>query len=95
MIGNEVADGVDATGSSVGIPRSSIGITVTNGLDVLSSILRKFLETGSSLIPSLLSSISIICAGFMFVGVFDSGIGGLTVAHALKEQMPNESIIYF
>jgi glutamate racemase len=29
------------------------------------------------------------------IGVFDSGIGGLTVAHALKEQMPNESIIYF
>ena len=29
------------------------------------------------------------------IGIFDSGIGGLTVAHALKEQMPNESIIYF
>ena len=29
------------------------------------------------------------------IGIFDSGIGGLTVAHAIKEQMPNESIIYF
>ncbi|HJM15924.1 MAG TPA: glutamate racemase [Flavobacteriales bacterium] len=29
------------------------------------------------------------------IGIFDSGIGGLTVAHALKEQMPDESIIYF
>ena len=29
------------------------------------------------------------------IGIFDSGIGGLTVTHALKEQMPNESIIYF
>lgn len=29
------------------------------------------------------------------IGVFDSGIGGLTVAHALKEKLPNESIIYF
>jgi len=29
------------------------------------------------------------------IGIFDSGIGGLTIAHAIKEQMPNESIIYF
>lgn len=29
------------------------------------------------------------------IGVFDSGIGGLTVAHALKEKLPKESIIYF
>lgn len=29
------------------------------------------------------------------IGIFDSGIGGLTVAHALKEKLPNESIIYF
>ena len=29
------------------------------------------------------------------IGVFDSGIGGLTVAHAIKEYMPNESIVYF
>lgn len=28
------------------------------------------------------------------VGVFDSGIGGLTVAAALREVLPNESIIY-
>ena len=29
------------------------------------------------------------------IGVFDSGIGGLTIAHGLVEQMPSESIIYF
>ena len=29
------------------------------------------------------------------IGIFDSGIGGLTVARAVKEQLPNESIIYF
>ncbi|MFW5761562.1 MAG: glutamate racemase [Cyclobacteriaceae bacterium] len=29
------------------------------------------------------------------IGVFDSGIGGLTVAHAVKELLPNESLIYF
>ncbi len=29
------------------------------------------------------------------IGIFDSGIGGLTVAHAIKTRLPNESIIYF
>jgi len=29
------------------------------------------------------------------VGIFDSGIGGLTVAHAIKQRMPSESLIYF
>jgi len=29
------------------------------------------------------------------IGIFDSGIGGLTIAHALKEELPNENIIYF
>lgn len=29
------------------------------------------------------------------VGVFDSGIGGLTVAHAIRNLLPNESMIYF
>lgn len=29
------------------------------------------------------------------IGIFDSGIGGLTVAHALVNQLPNENIIYF
>lgn len=29
------------------------------------------------------------------IGVFDSGIGGLTVAHALKEVLPLENIVYF
>jgi glutamate racemase len=29
------------------------------------------------------------------IGIFDSGIGGLTVAHAIKDELPNESLIYF
>jgi len=29
------------------------------------------------------------------VGIFDSGIGGLTVAYAVKQLLPNENIIYF
>lgn len=29
------------------------------------------------------------------IGIFDSGIGGLTVAHAIRQIMPTESIIYF
>jgi glutamate racemase len=29
------------------------------------------------------------------IGVFDSGVGGLTVARALIDALPNESIIYF
>lgn len=29
------------------------------------------------------------------IGVFDSGIGGLTVAHAIMRQLPDERIIYF
>lgn len=29
------------------------------------------------------------------IGIFDSGIGGLTIAHALAKELPNENIIYF
>jgi glutamate racemase len=29
------------------------------------------------------------------IGIFDSGIGGLTVAHAISKLMPNERIVYF
>ncbi len=29
------------------------------------------------------------------IGIFDSGIGGLTIAHALKDRLPNENIIYY
>lgn len=29
------------------------------------------------------------------IGVFDSGIGGLTVAHAIRRLLPHESMIYF
>lgn len=29
------------------------------------------------------------------IGIFDSGIGGLTVAHAIVKQLPQENIVYF
>jgi len=29
------------------------------------------------------------------IGIFDSGVGGLTVLHQLYRQLPNESIVYF
>lgn len=29
------------------------------------------------------------------IGIFDSGIGGLTVARAVREALPNENIVYF
>ncbi|MBK6266009.1 glutamate racemase [Marivirga sp. S37H4] len=29
------------------------------------------------------------------IGIFDSGIGGLTVAHKVRELMPTESMVYF
>ena len=29
------------------------------------------------------------------IGIFDSGLGGLTVAHAIMRQQPSESLVYF
>lgn len=29
------------------------------------------------------------------IGVFDSGIGGLSIAHAIKDELPNEDLMYF
>ena len=29
------------------------------------------------------------------IGIFDSGIGGLTVTHSIFERLPHESTIYF
>lgn len=29
------------------------------------------------------------------IGIFDSGIGGLTVAHAISKLLPNETLVYF
>lgn len=34
-------------------------------------------------------------AGTAPIGVFDSGIGGLTVAHEIIRQLPHESLVYF
>ena len=45
----------------------------------------------SYLIPSYLSSLEPQRAP---IGIFDSGVGGLTVLHQLYRQLPNESIVY-
>ncbi|MCB0480476.1 MAG: glutamate racemase [Flavobacteriales bacterium] len=29
------------------------------------------------------------------IGIFDSGVGGLTVAHAIAKSLPNENLVYF
>ena len=29
------------------------------------------------------------------IGIFDSGVGGLTVAHAVRQVLPGENLIYF
>jgi glutamate racemase len=29
------------------------------------------------------------------IGIFDSGIGGLTVAHAIRQALPHENLVYF
>ncbi|MBN2487254.1 MAG: glutamate racemase [Bacteroidales bacterium] len=29
------------------------------------------------------------------IGIFDSGVGGLTVANAIRQMMPNENMVYF
>ena len=29
------------------------------------------------------------------IGIFDSGVGGLTVVREVWEQLPNESVVYF
>src|SRR4030095_6492951 len=29
------------------------------------------------------------------IGIFDSGVGGLSVLHAIRKQMPEESVLYF
>ncbi len=29
------------------------------------------------------------------IGIFDSGVGGLTITHALSQQLPNENILYY
>ena len=29
------------------------------------------------------------------IGIFDSGIGGLTVANAISKALPNEKLVYF
>ncbi len=45
--------------------------------------------------PSTLPNQPIAKSPSACIGVFDSGVGGLTVLNQLTQQLPNESIIYF
>ena len=29
------------------------------------------------------------------IGIFDSGLGGLSICHEIKKALPNENLIYF
>src|SRR5512145_3236756 len=50
-------------------------------------------------------SVQEVCASFkqiimalepsLPVGIFDSGVGGISVLRAIREQLPEESIVYF
>ena len=40
-------------------------------------------------------SLNYFFMGNLPIGIFDSGIGGLTLAHAIRKKLPNENIIYF
>ena len=31
----------------------------------------------------------------MAIGIFDSGLGGLTVLNSVSRKMPNQSLVYF
>lgn len=41
-----------------------------------------------------IAGLSLILVTDAPIGIFDSGVGGLTVARAIKDQLPNESILY-
>jgi len=45
--------------------------------------------------PLQLSSVRVVSDLQARIGVFDSGVGGLTVLREINRQLPNESILYF
>jgi len=45
--------------------------------------------------PNLLGYTLIVPTSFSPIGIFDSGVGGLSVLRAIRSQMPEESVIYF
>ena len=45
--------------------------------------------------PAGLRAPEIMEAGNRPIGIFDSGVGGLTVAHAIRQNLPGERIVYF
>lgn len=56
-------------------------------------MLRNF---GSAMaMPAGFHALKIMEAGNRPIGIFDSGVGGLTVAHAIRQNLPGERIVYF
>jgi glutamate racemase len=45
--------------------------------------------------PAGFHALLIMEAGNRPIGIFDSGVGGLTVAHAIRQNLPGERIVYF
>jgi glutamate racemase len=45
--------------------------------------------------PAGFCALEIMEAGNRPIGIFDSGVGGLTVAHAIRQNLPGERIVYF
>lgn len=62
--------------------------------------LSEFLKKFRSFLPACTSALSLLHHGMTEptssapLGVFDSGVGGLTVVRALMDVLPNESIVY-
>jgi glutamate racemase len=60
-------------------------------------VLMKFSDESGAIAASgnVLSSAKIVALQSLPIGVFDSGVGGLTVLRALQKQLPQESFLYF
>ncbi len=54
-----------------------------------------FFVIRTSINTNCISYIRIMSTAQQPIGLFDSGIGGLTVANALLNELPNENLIYF
>src|SRR4051812_22818703 len=48
-----------------------------------------------SMLKNIWTSYNMILRSSQPIGIFDSGVGGLTVAHAVTQLLPHENIIYF
>ncbi|MEY2664130.1 MAG: hypothetical protein RIR35_938, partial [Actinomycetota bacterium] len=71
-------------------------ITGQNGHRTPPNLMRQATEFAGFRLPSVTVSANVNqMTADRPIGIFDSGLGGLTVARAIIDQLPNESIIYF